>query len=41
MVLHASAQPGLGGRWVVQVRTAEGQQALFQGKLGGVIDDNY
>ena len=37
VVLHASAQPGRDGRRVIPVGTAEGQQALLKGKLGGVM----
>jgi hypothetical protein len=36
VVLHASAQPGLGCRRVVQVGEAQRQQASFQGQLGDV-----
>ncbi len=35
VVLHASAQPGLCCRRVIQVGTAQHQQASFQGQLGG------
>ena len=35
MVLHAAAQPGLRRGRIIQVGTAQCQQASFQGQLGG------